>query len=464
MPPKEGGVGFGTLVHAAREATGDDDAGVPDYVAELNRQYAVVKYGTKIQIAIIKPNGVPEFLNQDEFGRLLANKHIILDGKPVPVAKAWFTHPQRRQYIDPGVVFDPSGHVGPGALNLWRGLGVEARPGDWSLMRAHIRDVICAGNTGRFEWLIRWMALGVQRPDRPIGVAVALQGVQGCGKGILARTYGSLFGDHFKHISQAGQLLGRFNAHLGQCACVFLDECIFAGDKQHEGILKALITEPTLTIEAKFQDIITVDNRLRLIVASNEDWVVPVGLGDRRFAVFNVLPTYAGPGHSGYWRALNAELEAGGREAMLHELLGMDVSGFEVRNIPNTPARTDQKLRHLQGTDRWLYTVLADGVIGFNPPWGDAGCEVGKDDAYGHFVAHCKDQHDYRPLIKSIWAKRLNEILGPCLKTFRPRDGETRPWRFVFGPLAKSRARFAEYIGDPDMQWEAEDHQPNQMV
>ena len=431
----------------------------PAYVAELNERYAVVKYGTKVMIAVTPPNAATEFMDQDHFMRLLANRHITVNDKKIPVAKAWLAHPQRRQYVDPGVVFEPGkSDVGPGALNLWRGFGVESRPGDWSLMQTHIREVICAGDQVRFDWLLGWMTLGAQRLDRPLGVVVALQGVQGCGKGVFARAYGTLFGDHFQHISQEGQLVGRFNAHLGRSVCVFLDECLFAGNRQHEGILKALITEPTLAIEAKFQDLITVPNRLRLIVASNEDWMVPVGLGDRRFAVFDVLPTYAGPRHADYWDALHAELNAGGREAMLFDLLFASVSGFDVQNIPNTAAKTDQKLRHLRGTDRWLYTVLADGMISrHGTAWGDEGCEVSKDTAYRLFEDHCASQRDYRPPIKELWAKRLIEILSPHVQTVRRRVGEARPWCFVFGPLAECRARFANHIGDPDMQWVVQD-------
>ena len=45
----------------------------------------------------------------------------------------------------------------------------------------------------------------------------------------------------------------------------FLDEALWAGDKQGEGTLKALITEPTFQLEAKFRDPITVKNRLRML-------------------------------------------------------------------------------------------------------------------------------------------------------------------------------------------------------
>ena len=87
-------------------------------------------------------------------------------------------------------------------LNLWRGFGVKPKQGNWSLMQQHIREVICEGNEKHYQYLIGWMAYGVQNPDKPIGVAVAFLGAQGAGKGILARTYGRLYGKHFIHITQ----------------------------------------------------------------------------------------------------------------------------------------------------------------------------------------------------------------------------------------------------------------------
>ena len=113
------------------------------------------------------------------------------------------------------------------------------------------------------------MAYGVQHPDRPIGVAIALRGAEGAGKGFLWRNYGRLFGKHFKHVAHGEHLTGRFNAVLAETCAVFLDEALWAGDRKGEQILKALITEETFQLERKYYDPIPVKNRLRVMVASN---------------------------------------------------------------------------------------------------------------------------------------------------------------------------------------------------
>ena len=161
----------------------------------------------------------------------------------------------------------------------------------------------------------------MQRPNEPIGVAVAFRGAQGAGKGVVARTLGKIFGKHFAHIANGEQLTGRFNASLATSCLVFLDEALWAGDKKGEGVLKALITEPRLQLEAKFRDPIMVDNHSHIIVASNNDWFVPAGMGDRRWFILDVADTYAGTDTRDYWNALYAEIENGGAEAMFYDLL-----------------------------------------------------------------------------------------------------------------------------------------------
>ena len=72
------------------------------------------------------------------------------------------------------------------------------------------------------------------------------------------------------------------------------EEAVWAGDKAAEGRLKSLITSKIQMIEAKGIDPIRVTNYVRLVMTSNEDWVVPAGMDERRFAVFDIAPTVKG--------------------------------------------------------------------------------------------------------------------------------------------------------------------------
>ena len=115
-----------------------------------------------------------------------------------------------------------------------------------------------------------------------------MQGGARAGKGIFVRAFGRIFGQHFTHISHAKHLTGNFNAHLEDCVVLFVDEGFWAGDKQGEAVLKHLITEPTMIIERKGQNVEQLPNRLHMLMASNSEWVIPAGLDERRFLVLIV--------------------------------------------------------------------------------------------------------------------------------------------------------------------------------
>jgi hypothetical protein len=447
----------------------DQGADLQTLSTAMNQTYAVVKYGGQIIVASIIGNEV-EFMKPEEFHKMFANLVVGRGGSNTQsdiVSKYWFGWKQRRQYLGRGAVFEPGGplDVPNDMLNIWRGFGVKAEQGDWSLMYNHIRDVICAGNEEHFHYLIRWMAYGVQHLDHPIGVTIALRGDEGAGKGFLWRNYGKLFGRHFKHVAQGEQLTGRFNATLAEACMVFLDEALWAGDHKGEQILKALTTEDTFQLERKFCDPIPVKNYLRIVIASNNQWIVPVGTGGRRHCVLDVSDKYAdenSPEHIDYWRPLQAQFgdraSDKGRAAMLYALLNMDLCDFNIRAVPKSAAKTEQKLLTLKGTTSWLYHILQEGGIG-NHRWDKTGLTISRDRAYGWYEDFIKDRHEWKPEIRDLWSKTIRNVLGPCVTDVRSKEeGSRRRIRsFRFAPLADCRSRFETHIGAPNIEWEPED-------
>jgi hypothetical protein len=224
-------------------------------------------------------------------------------------------------------------------------------------MKNHIVKVICRGEEAHAEYVLNWLARLVQHPELAGEVALVVRSTEkGTGKSLFGRYVVKLFGQHGMHITHAPHLTGRFNAHLHDCCVLFADEAFFAGDKVHEGALKGLITEDTLTIEGKYRNAITVRNRLHVLIVSNKDWVVPASIDERRFAVFEALDIHQGD-HP-YFRAIVEQMNNGGLAAMLHELKHHDISGFNVRNIPQTAALQAQKTLSMSSLERWWFAVL----------------------------------------------------------------------------------------------------------
>jgi hypothetical protein len=359
---------------AAKEAEANRDFGaeVLTAVLRLNKKYAMVNEAGK---AVIFQSGFDPILKRSRIDRLSTRDLQTLymnekiqagvddNNRPVfkTVANIWLNHPERRQFIE-GVTFDPTTTQStPGVLNLWKGFAIRPEPGDWSLMRAHIFSVICDSDQERFDYLMGWMARMVQRPAEQGEVAVVMKGGEGTGKGTLAKALLRIMGQHGLAISNAKHLISNFNGHLRDAILLFADEAFFAGDRAHVGVLKSIITEPYLTIEAKFQNAVQMPNSLHVMMASNEEWVVPASLDARRFFVLEVIDS-AKNNHA-YFGEIWAQMDAGGYAAMLSDLLNMDLAHFNVRAVPATEGLQQQRKLSLPIPVAWWKDCLERGYV-----------------------------------------------------------------------------------------------------
>lgn len=352
-------------------------------LVDMNCHHAVITSG-KVRVLSWRrthpelEREAPDLQSFEDFRNRYRNKRVTVgfnaNGQPIEksVGNWWLDHPQRREVR--GICFVPGKESEiNGFQNLWRGWGVEPKPGgDWSLMREHIL-FLCGGS----DFGLKWIADAVQNPDRPAGVAWVLRGNRGTGKGVLGRALVQMFGQHGLQITSAKHLTGDFNLHLRDCCLLFADEVVTQGDKRAEAVLKGLITEDTLTIEGKGQDIQTAPNYLHIFMASNEDWVVPAGVDERRFAVFDVPDDHKQD--RDYFAPINAQLfdegkngvmvPGSGLATMLHDLLSLNLGDWEPRwNIPQTEALARQKAESLSGVEAYIFDLLLSGEV---PPGAD---------------------------------------------------------------------------------------------
>ena len=385
----------------------------------------------------------------------------------------WLRHPKRRQYLG-GVIFDPANRLSANQLNLWNGFGVEAKKGSWRKMKKHIFKVVCGRDKVCFKYVMRWMANAVQHPERQGEIVIVLRGGEGVGKGFLGRTMVRLFGRHGLHIRSTKHLTGNFNAHLQDCVMLFADEAFYAGDKKHIGVLNALITEPTQAIEGKGKDVVQGGNFVHLIMASNNDWVVPASLDARRFCVLDVSDDHKDD--TQYFEALDGELENGGYEAMLHDLQRMNLQNFNVRDFPKTEALQEQKLLSMKIEQQWLHEVLSQGYVRKSDhglqeleDWHEIVTTKFLHDAYERFAR----SHGERRLLSEVYFGQFLHTMGwgdaDKTQTKKALAGENRKGfdnpeviynrkkhpAYKLGPLADARKKVAKAMG-LNLQWPEE--------
>lgn len=468
---------------AARNAPGPATGG-DDILTAFNSRFAVVnEHGKAVVYSRITDHArgrdAFERITFEDLEKLYLNRTVQVgtnaQNQPVtqPAAKWWLRHPDRRQYLG-GVVFDPSDRHRPDTLNLWTGFACEPIPGDWSLMRNHLLRVICRGNHEHFRYLMGWLALLIQKPGKQGQVAVVLKGLEGVGKGVLGKALKKIIGQHAITISNPRHLVGNFNSHLRDCVFLFADEAFFAGDVKHTSVLKNLITEDTIEIEGKFQNTVEVPNYLHVLMASNEQWVVPASLDARRFFVLLVSPDMRR--NFQYFDDLIRQMESGGYEAMHYDLKHYDLTGFDVRDVPETEGLQEQKGLSLPTELAWWRAVLERGYVfesklGLSSYFGEWHSIVSTQLLYRSYQAFAQDRHERRPMYEGQFGKFIKSLRAqPCRKRHavvgeEVKDcdtgygGTTRKASLItpeapmpsyqFGDLATARAAFCEVTGLP---------------
>lgn len=389
---------------------------------------------------------IPTFQSARDFALRFGHRYINVrvekkEGEFVEEAKQlgayWLKWNNRKTFE--GIDLVPEGPpLLPGnVLNLWSGFAVIPMPGSWARIRQHITDVLADGNVESARYIIRWAAWCVQNPGRRAEVALVLRGAKGIGKGAFAHAMRRIFGHHGLHISNSKHFVGQFNSHLQNCLLLFADEAFWAGDKQGESVLKALITESTMSIEKKGIDLISARNRLKVIMAANAEWVVPASADERRYAVFNVSDRFNKD--KNYKRDLFAEMNGPGLAAMLHDLLEMDLGSWHPRDVIQTKGLLEQKMESLSPLQQWFSSILEDGAL----PGGSPDQTV----PAAALIHHGRDGWDK---LRYVSPKAMGHFLAKhgCIKV-HTRNGNA--WRFP--DLAAARATWAQAYGG-EWPWE----------
>jgi hypothetical protein len=463
------GVPKGALMADGPKRAADADEGgaerAANFMPELNERHAVVPIGGRTLIlnrefdpGLKRP--LLTFSARQDFITRYENRSTRKSGEEIDIGTYWLKSSKRRQYD--GVLFMPGRDV-PGYYNLWTGWGVQPKQGSCEKFFAFVRDVICDHDRDKLRYVWGWMAHLFQRPHELPGTALVMRGGEGIGKNTFAEALGRLVGAHFIVLNSINQVTGRFSGHLADTLLVYANEAIWGGDKQAEGPLRAMITDPYSPIEAKGKDIRTTVNYKRLIAASNSDWVVPRGKGDRRFVVLDVPDTHKEDRE--YFGAIKQELRAGGYAALMHELLTTPLKAFDPARIPASVRECgwDLAVRSANSMQRWWYDCIDRGWMTRQSPeetmQGEERCDwpdfLDADHVKALYLKWCERHRIHHPETPETLGKALRQEFG--LKKFRPRQAWGRSYAYKFPSLDEARARFGKAFGIPSVEWERMD-------
>ena len=441
------------LIGETEECSAEGD----EVVAKMNREFALTLLGDKAVVLWermdpITRGKVRTFISLNALRTFKANETVQDGRKTVGVVDYWLAHPERKAYN--GVVFEPGKEV-PGYLNMWRGFTVRPDPGgDWSLFEKHMRENVAGGDPDLYLWVMGWFAQMMQQPRVKPNTSLTLRGKQGTGKSIVGDIISELIRDNAVLVDDTRYVTGNFNAHMAKALFLQVDEGFFAGDPRNAGRLKGLVTSKTNQIEFKGKDSVTINNYLRLFITSNEDWVVPASLQERRFAVLDVGEGNAQDNE--FFQSMLAQMRNGGYGGLLHYLLNFDLSTVDVTRVPKTVALEEQKTFSLGPVEDFWYGILQEGCLGLSTTglaWPRA---VLSDDLYEEYVRVRKTQGD-RHIMSKIGFMRASKPLFRAWDLTKKYlavsdDGEKRVV-YHLGHLDAMRESFAERTG-LDIDWD----------
>lgn len=442
----------------------DREQAIEPGIDELNKEYAVAQLGatTVIIHEAYDPDfnhtGI-EYVSEKSFDLRYRNRPVkIPDGRTISLAAFWLKHKDRRQFER--IIFDPARKPDPRYYNLWKGWSVTPAPGDWSLLKTHIWTDFCDKSEEVFRYFMAWMADAIQNPTVRPGVALVLRGKRGTGKGKFWEHFSALYGSHALQVNQSSQVTGKFNAHLQNCLLLNADEACWAGDHEAEGTLKGLITEKRLTVERKGVDSVEARCYVRLIMTSNESWVFPAAPEERRALILDVSEAHMQRGE--YFAAIDAQMMSGGREAMLYELQEMDISSFDLRNIPQTKALLEQKILSLSPIPRfWMGRLMSGAPV----PGREFGDWVPTSELHELYLKEAQVAGEKRRKVEMEFNAEIKKLC-PELEydrvTVNSAEREpgwsgrrtVRAWSFRLPSLDKARKLFDSYMRYP-IDWPA---------
>ena len=441
-----GTIRMGSLIYYAKQG-GYDVTSNParsgdynDLVDRMNEDNAILLTGGKVRIVHRDKRSGIHIMGTQDFNTLMYNKKVTVPGKrgKAPTeADLWMAHPDRRECIM-GMGFFPDEPLWhDGYVNLWQGWGVKPEEGNWQMFDNHIKLIMCGGDEELHNFVLDWIADIIQDPMNPKGTAIVMHGKEGVGKGTFCEMVGKIVGRaHYKHVTNERHLTGNFNYHLMDGLFVFADEVIYGGSRSTAGILKSMVTEKQLVCERKGVDSFMYENRIRLAVASNEDWFIPAGPESRRWLVLEVNDKHANDRH--YFDLLYTQmLDEGGLEAMMFDLQTRKIKSNLNKAIVTKGLEAQRAIYKATGdaVDIWFDECVGLMELGCKTDDGEGGwpSDVDRMELFEAFHRWA-DNKKIRTKGTAHFYKKVEQY---GFVKHRPRTEGIRKWRYKVPPYDK---------------------------
>ncbi|KAI9099360.1 hypothetical protein DFS34DRAFT_649083 [Phlyctochytrium arcticum] len=371
----------------------------------LNKYFSKVTH-QKSAFYCFRSNPAEKWIVRNYINTVSATSHLTMtikskgEKKVVSLFSMWAR--SRELLTFKHIVMDPR-YIGdkPGLeLNMFRGFKAKLLdsydPEIIKPVQNHMFEVFYDCKNEQMEYGERWFASFLQKPYRKTEVSPAIHGDQGTGKSLLFEWFGKeiIRMDHYLYVNTIDDLCGQFTGLCTGKIFTIGDEVLWSNGHKNNSIMKSKISQEMQKLELKGVDPVMIGDFNNYLFLSNDDDCVKVEKSDRRYWVLHTSSKYIG--NREYFRKLRGTLTEETANHYYTYLMSLDLSEFEVGDIPFTQAKEDMKVYAMSPLEMFVEDVK-DGNMRSDVVYGEyyekgATHETTMDHIFDQYIKFIEDK------------------------------------------------------------------------
>jgi len=300
-------------------------------------------------------------------------------------------NPSQRRYDDIGCY--PTGIECPAnCFNSWIPFAMEFveqydhQQDALDMILNHIK-ILCGNDEEVYSYFVKWIAQMIQCPAVK-SICPTLISKEGAGKTTLIQLLSKMLGSEkvFETATPSRDIWGDFNGRMANTFLVNLNELSKKETLESEGRIKALITDPKLTINNKGVSQYDINSYHRFIITTNNEEPVNTTKDDRRKLIIRSSDEKIGDKE--YFNKLYSLLDDVNVIKTCYEYFKAipGIDGFNKIPMPQTEYQQNLKELSRSPVELWLVQLVYDN-------WNKENVEMLGSETYDSFKEFCKSNN-----------------------------------------------------------------------